>query len=398
MTDVIVVGAGFSGSLVATLLGRNGYNVALVDRHKIYPEEFRAEQLVAAQVGVLQRFGVLEALVAGLPLVPRAVAGRGGKIVGGVQTPHYGLSYSSMVARLRSQVPPSVNFIVGRVVAIEGDGTKRRVSLDDGTTLSAPLVVLATGMNPTLSTKLGVKRTLVSAGHSLAIAFDISVPQLGHGLVGTCYGNTETRIDYITVFPYGGHQRANLFMYAKPTDRQVNELQANPQDSLRMLMPQLEATLGDFTVTGRPVKRLNDLWVSQPSLNGVVVIGDAFQTPCPSAGTGINRLVSDVDLLCHKYIPRWLKSGTTTSTDLLKFYHDPDKVSVDRQALHDATYRRAVSTQTSLRWQVHRKRVEVVDALRPQWENVMGPLIGQRIHRLPNVLEGRRIDLPILSR
>ena len=280
-----------------------------------------------------------------------------------------------MIARLRTQVPPNVKFIVGRVVSVEADGAKRRVSLHDGTTLTAPLVVLATGMNPALLTQLGVKRTLLSAGHSLALGFDIAAPRCGQELVTTYYGSPKNRIDYITVFPYGGRQRANLFMYAQPTDRLVHELQANPDSSLHKLMPGLEAVLGAFSASGRPVKRLNDIWVSQPASPGVVVIGDAFQTPCPSAGTGINRLVNDVDLLCHVHIPAWLNDGDTSAARLLEFYRDPAKVQVDRQALHDAEYRRAVSTRTSLRWQVHRKRVEVVDDFRSKWMK-LPPSIG----------------------
>jgi 2-polyprenyl-6-methoxyphenol hydroxylase-like FAD-dependent oxidoreductase len=375
MTDVIVVGAGFSGSLAAILLGRHGYDVTLVDRYRSYPDEFRAEQLVGGQVDILRRFGVLEALVAGVPLAPRAIVGRRGRIIGCAQAPHYGLPYASMIARLRDQIPPTVKFIIGRVVSIEADSGKRQISLDDGTTLRAPLVVLATGMSPALMTTLGVRRTLVSKGHSLAIGFDIAAPRLGQELVMTYYGSPENLIDYITVFPHAGQQRANLFMYAQPGDPPVNKLQANPGPSLRALLPQLEAVLGDFTPLGRPVMRLNDIWVSQPSLSSVVVIGDAFQTPCPSAGTGINRLVNDVDLLCHTYIPLWLKTGDITETRLVEFYRDPAKRDVDRQALNAATYRRAVSTQTSLRWQVHRKRVEIVDDLRSKWLK-LPPSIG----------------------
>jgi hypothetical protein len=79
--------------------------------------------------------------------------------------------------------------------------------------------------------------------------------------------------------------------------------------------------------------------------------------------------------LCHTYIPTWLKTGDISAARLREFYHDPAKRNVDRQALHDASYRRAVSTQTSLRWQVHRKRVEVADHLRSIWMK-LPPSIG----------------------
>jgi 2-polyprenyl-6-methoxyphenol hydroxylase-like FAD-dependent oxidoreductase len=363
--DVVIVGAGFSGALAATVLGRNGYNVTLIDRYERYPDEFRAEQLVGYPlVGALQRLGVFEALVEGLPLVPRAVGGRRGKIVGGLETPHYGLSYSSMIARLRGQIPAGVKRTLGKVVAVEPDPRQTRIVLDDGCEISAPLVVLATGMNAALLTGLRVNRRMVSPGHSLAIAFDIEVPKLGNGRVGTYFGGTNNRIDYITVFPFNGRQRANLFMYAQPADQQVRNLQVDPATTLRALMPQFETVLGDFTITSRPVKRLNDILVSDPELDGVVLIGDAFQTPCPSTGTGISRLINDVEVLCNTYIPEWLEAGRTGSACLTEFYRDQSKLKIDREALHTAKYRRAVTTRTSLRWRAHRTRLEIMEAVR----------------------------------
>jgi 2-polyprenyl-6-methoxyphenol hydroxylase-like FAD-dependent oxidoreductase len=49
MIDVVVVGGGFSGTLVAVLLARAGYSVTLVDRHPVYPDDFRAEHLDQVQ-------------------------------------------------------------------------------------------------------------------------------------------------------------------------------------------------------------------------------------------------------------------------------------------------------------------------------------------------------------
>ena len=39
---------------------------------------------------------------------------------------------------------------------------------------------------------------------------------------------------------------------------------------------------------------------------GVVLVGDAFSTSCPAAGTGTTKVFNDVQLLCNKFIPRWL--------------------------------------------------------------------------------------------
>jgi len=64
--DIIIVGAGISGTLAATVLSRAGYRITLVDRHSTYPSDFRAEHLDGTQIEQLTRLGLLDGLVAGL--------------------------------------------------------------------------------------------------------------------------------------------------------------------------------------------------------------------------------------------------------------------------------------------------------------------------------------------
>ncbi|MBV8612242.1 MAG: FAD-dependent monooxygenase [Acetobacteraceae bacterium] len=102
VSDVVIVGAGLSGTLAAVLLGRAGYGVTVVDRHREYPPEFRAEQLVGSQADALRRLGVFEALVAGVPRIDHAIAARRGRVIERVDVPHYGLSYQAMVGAARA--------------------------------------------------------------------------------------------------------------------------------------------------------------------------------------------------------------------------------------------------------------------------------------------------------
>src|SRR3954464_2172853 len=53
--DVIVIGAGFGGVVVSTLLARAGADILLVDRHQTPQPAFRAEQLAEPQLGMLHR-------------------------------------------------------------------------------------------------------------------------------------------------------------------------------------------------------------------------------------------------------------------------------------------------------------------------------------------------------
>lgn len=47
--DVAIVGGGLAGSTAAAMLGRTGISTVLIDVHKAYPVDFRAEKIVNSQ-------------------------------------------------------------------------------------------------------------------------------------------------------------------------------------------------------------------------------------------------------------------------------------------------------------------------------------------------------------
>jgi len=59
-TEIAVVGGGLAGSLAATMLGRAGRDVTLIDPFDACRPDFRAEKLEAAHVDALRRAGVLD--------------------------------------------------------------------------------------------------------------------------------------------------------------------------------------------------------------------------------------------------------------------------------------------------------------------------------------------------
>jgi 2-polyprenyl-6-methoxyphenol hydroxylase-like FAD-dependent oxidoreductase len=89
--DIVIVGGGISGTLSATVLGRAGYNVCLIDRHAVYPPDFRAEHLDGPQVDQLCRLGLLDALTSDLYQGKTVTLARSGRILGTTGTINYGL-------------------------------------------------------------------------------------------------------------------------------------------------------------------------------------------------------------------------------------------------------------------------------------------------------------------
>jgi 2-polyprenyl-6-methoxyphenol hydroxylase-like FAD-dependent oxidoreductase len=122
-------------------------------------------------------------------------------------------------------------------------------------------------------------------------------------------------------------------------------------------MPGLQPFLRDFRVVDKVQNWLMDLCVVENHRrDGVVLIGDAFQTSCPAAGTGVSRLLTDIERLCTLHLPRWLATPGMEAAKIAQFYDDPAKQASDARSSRLALYRRSLTVDESLRWEVKRRR------------------------------------------
>jgi 2-polyprenyl-6-methoxyphenol hydroxylase-like FAD-dependent oxidoreductase len=108
-------------------------------------------------------------------------------------------------------------------------------------------------------------------------------------------------------------------------------------------------------VTGKVQSWIMDIGVARNVRQaGIVLIGDAYQTSCPAAGTGVSRLLTDVERLLA-YAPHWLTTPGMASEKIGAFYDDADKQAMDVHALALADYRRSLTIDTSLAWATRRQ-------------------------------------------
>ncbi|WP_314945187.1 NAD(P)/FAD-dependent oxidoreductase [Bradyrhizobium cosmicum] len=376
--DVAIVGGGLAGSLAAAVLARAGHRVALVDKRAVHPDEFRVEKIGGQQLEMFRKLGFLHALENVACRYDRVLNIREGKVVDVSVGQAYGFSYGSLVAMARSQLPDPSSLIVDEVTAINPSADVQHIELASGRRLDARLVVLATGMAGALGYKLGIKRRVLAERHSVSFGFTIArrdgTPFDFEAL--TCYGErTADGIDYLSLFPVRAGMRANLFMFRDPTDPIMRELRREPEATVLRLLPGLRPYLGDFHVIDKVQNWVMDLTVveghPQP---GVVLIGDAFQTNCPAAGTGVARLLVDVDRLCNEYGPRWLATPGMDTEKISQFYSDPDKLAADQRSLKMARFRQALTSRNDIGWDVRRRLhflrrslTHRVDQMHPGW-------------------------------
>lgn len=351
--DILIVGGGLGGATAAAVLSRAGLDVVVVDRHTAYPTDFRAEQLVGSQTDALRRLGLLEGIVGQRTPTPYATSACYGKVIDRTHSLHYGIHYADMVNAARS-LASGARFVTGRVAAVTTGPDVQTAVLADGTALRARLVVLATGPNDGgLLAPLGIGRTMLSEHHSLTFGFDL---QTTPRRILVYYGERPgDRMDYLTIFPIDGAMRANLFCYLDPGDPWAKLFKRDPKQALLGVMPSLGRTLGPFEIVGKvqvrsnSIQRADDAWQRA----GVVLIGDAYQSSCPAVGTGIGRILTDVEAL-GRLVSSWLTTPGMSVEKLAQFYQDPAKRRFDDQAVRDARFRRALCSETGWRWKAYR--------------------------------------------
>lgn len=376
--DVAIVGGGLAGALAGAVLTRAGYRVVVIDKRVVPPDEFRVEKIAGSQIEILRRLGFIDAVEAVASSYDRVLNIKQGKVIDTSVGRAYGLLYADLVAMARRLISDQSGLIIDQVTGIKCSDDVQHLLLASGQRVTSRLVVLATGMTGALGYNLGIKRRTLAARHSVTFGFTIARPDNApfdfEAL--TCYGERSTDgVDYLSLFPVPGGMRANLFMFRDPTDPIMRELRRDTRSTLLRLMPGLQRYLGDFRIVDRVQNWVMDLSTVEGHLQpGVALIGDAFQTNCPAAGTGVSRLLVDVERLCTQYVPRWLETEGMGKDKIAQFYADQDKIAADQRSLRVARYRQALTSSPAMSWAVRRKlhfmrrrAVHRVDRINPGW-------------------------------
>jgi 2-polyprenyl-6-methoxyphenol hydroxylase-like FAD-dependent oxidoreductase len=357
-TDVAIVGGGLAGSIAAAMLGRAGIDAVLIDPHAVYPEDFRCEKLDGSQMRILEKTGLADAVLRATTPDREVSVARFGRVVETRPGDQRGIFYAPLVNTVRAEIPEHVALIAAKATEMSTSASRQTITLSNGEQISARLIVLANGLNIGLRHTLGMTRKIISECHSVSIGFDIK--PAGRRMFDfsalTYYAEkTSDRTALLTLFPIGSSMRANLFVYRDMKDPWLRQMRDAPQDALFAIMPGLRKLIGDFEVTSFIKIRPVDLYVTEGHRQpGIVLVGDAFATSCPAAGTGALKVLTDVERLCNVYIPRWLETPDMGEEKIAAFYDDAVKTACDDFSVAKAYQLRSFSVDAGLRWSVRR--------------------------------------------
>ena len=332
----------------------------LLDRWRTFPECFKAEKIEPDQSALLRKFGLMSGLLSQTARIRGVVGAEDGRVLGTRQVEQFGIFYHDMVNNIRGALPSTVDFKVGRVQDIEADVNLQRVTLVGGEVHTARLVALACGVGGDLQTRLGMRREMIQKDQSLALGFTIE-PATGRSFPfdavtyypDGCLG----RIGYLTLFRAGSVMRANLFVFWSSAEARTRAFLIEPRQELARIFPKLTDIIGDYDVVSRVESSRIDLYRMAGNLRpGVVLLADAYQGVCPTTGTGLSKVLTDVDVLCHDCLPNWLSTPGMGLEKIADFYANTRKREVDRHSLASASFNRQIAISDTFRWRMQRLR------------------------------------------
>lgn len=357
-TDVAIIGGGLAGATAAAMLGRAGHHAVLIDPHMEQRQEFRCEKLDDSQLALLRLTGLADHVLPQACVDGQVWVVRYGRLIDRKPSGRAGILYHDLVNTVRQQIPAGVRHVATKVTAITGDGPSPRITLATGDEIDARLVILATGLNPGLRDALDIKRDVLSPCHSISIGFDMQ-PDEGQQFAFPALTVFPDRpgqaMAYLAIFPVRGGMRANLFVYWGMEDTRLRQFRYQPKEALLELIPSLARFTGPFRIDGQVSIRPVDLVrVNAAQRPGIVLVGDAYSTSCPAAGTGANKVLTDVQRLCSIYVGPWLNKESIGAHEVAQFYADPVKLQCEAESLQKALWLRRFSTETSLGWRCWR--------------------------------------------
>ena len=358
-TDIAIIGGGLAGSTAAAMLGRAGIPTVLIDPHQAYPFDFRVEKISGdEQLGRFYQTGIADSVLRSATHDGENWIARFGYLLDKKPSRQYGIMYDALIGAVRAEIAAPAELIYAKVTDVSTSAERQKLTLSNGETISARLVVLANGLSVGLRRNLGIERQILSASHSISIGFDlvpVGRPAFEFPALTYFSERASERVAYVTLFPIGSRMRANLFVYREVDDPWLREMRKKPVETMNAALPRLRRITGEYGVAGDVKIRPADLYVSTGYRQaGVVLVGDAFAHTCPVTGTGTDKVFTDVAQLCNVHIPAWLATEGMDENKIASFYDDPVKQACDAWSMAKGFSFRKVTIETGLYWRAQR--------------------------------------------
>ncbi|HVK83242.1 MAG TPA: FAD-dependent monooxygenase [Kofleriaceae bacterium] len=329
--EVVIVGAGPAGMLLAWLLATRGVAVHVIERHADFQREFRGEGIQASVVRHLEELGLLDELLASGAAIParsatifldnRVVA----ELAGVGDQADFGiiLHQERFLSFLHERLLRLPNYRATFGTTVRGfirDGDRIVESVASGergeVRIGGSLFVVATGRGTSLRKAAGLEARTVDT-HFNILWLRLPAPT-DASLVPSGFRAYLTGDSLFIVHPTDG---GNIQMAWSRRDEMVLKDSDHARKKARLLgeaPPPYRAFLDEHY---RPTTRTQFLRVqcdrlSHWSAPGVLFVGDAAHTMSPVAGQGINLAMRDSIVVARHLLAR-VEQGQSWDDDAI---------------------------------------------------------------------------------
>lgn len=312
--DVVIIGGGMAGGLLAAALAGGPLRVRLVDAAPVpqMPEGLarpRVSALTEASQRMLARTGAWAKLPAARvqPYTQMQVwDGDGtGEVIfdaseAGVPSLGWIVENDAVVAALYQALASAPNVrwqCDARVTQLQRSTAGWQIVLADGSELAAPMLVGADGARSSVRESAGIPGTLRPTGH-LAIVGTVALQQPHEQCARQRFIDTGP----LALLPLGGDgYHCSLVWSCLPTE--AERLMALDDAAFDQALTQAsQGCRGELRLLGRRgLFPINELHASEYVRDGVALIGDAAHVVHPLAGQGINMGMLDAAVLAEEF-------------------------------------------------------------------------------------------------
>ncbi len=305
--DIAIVGGGLNGPALALALAQAGFRVVVIDKVTAGSGDFdgRAYALALASVRLLRAVGVWAAVAADAqPMLEIKVtdgrAGQGpspwmlhfdhaeieeGPMGQMVEDRHLRAAFVDAMGRA------GVVQVVGHVVAQATDAQGATLTLADGGTVTARLIVGCDGRTSGTAARAGIRRTRWGYGQT-AVVCAVAHEKPHHGIAQQFFMPTGP----LAILPLTGN-RSSIVWSTSDADATAM-LALDNAGFLDALRPAFGSFLGDISLLGLRSGYPLGLTLAQRYVaQRVALVGDAAHGIHPIAGQGLNAGLRDVAAL-----------------------------------------------------------------------------------------------------
>lgn len=346
-TDVAIIGAGFAGLSLAHSIVNSGLKVkvTIAEQQEKYPSNFRSDKIEFEQAGMMRRLGILQYRQPAAGPIGDILVCDGEKEWVVDTKEQYGIDYTATINNLREQLPDTVQVVNAIVTDVRDHDEGKLVSLAGGKQLQAKLVVVCTGGNNQLIEEIDIRKYRSDTLRSLTFGFDIKKKDGSEfyfkGQNGLAFHNNESLdgVYYIIIFPIGDRMRCNLFSQIDPKSDAAKNVRRSMIEALPRYFPGIYDITGEVELSSSVKMMATRLYrLKNYNKGGLLILGDEFQSVNPASGTGFSKILSDVDLLTRKYIPKWFAKNDFSKAAVSTFYSDKDKLYADVNSMQKWLY------------------------------------------------------------